>query len=149
VEVTGGEPLIQAQTPDLVRQLLDSGFTVLLETNGSQDISGVDPRCIKIVDFKCPSSGETDANDYQNMERMQDHDEVKCVIGNREDYNFAREILLRLHHEICRRNTVLFSPIYGRLDAAELAQWILEDCLHVRLNIQQHKYIWSPHLKGV
>jgi 7-carboxy-7-deazaguanine synthase len=149
VEVTGGEPLTQADTPDLIKRLLDLGYKVLLETNGSLDISTVDLRCIKIVDFKCPSSGESESNDLRNITRLQDHDEVKCVIGCREDYDFAKEIVRLIRQDLSRTNTVHFSAIFNRLAPRELAEWILSDRLNVRLNLQLHKYIWSPDQRGV
>lgn len=149
IEVTGGEPLIQQGTPDLVEHLLDLGYTVLLETNGSQDISRADPRCIKIVDFKCPSSGQAEANDLGNIERLQDHDEVKCVIANRRDFEFARGIYERVRADRQRRSAVLFSPVFGELAPSTLAEWILGESLKVRLNLQLHKYIWDPRRRGV
>lgn len=149
VEITGGEPLLQAETPELVENLLDQGYTVLMETNGSMDIGRVARRCVKVVDFKCPSSGEADNNDYSNIERLQNHDEVKCVIGTREDYEFAREIFYRVRENGKRKNDVLFSPIFGKLAPKTLAKWILGDRLNVRFNLQLHKYIWEPDQRGV
>lgn len=151
VEVTGGEPLFQKETPQLVKRLLDFGYTVLLETNGSLDISIVDPRCIKIVDLKCPSSTESDSNQLENLSRLQDHDEVKCVIADRKDYGFACRIveMIRGQHGGAGRNTINFSPVFGRLEPKELVEWILADRLPVRLNLQLHKYIWSPDERGV
>lgn len=149
VEITGGEPLIQDETPALVASLFDDGNIVLLETNGSIDINRVQPRCIRIVDFKCPSSGEADSNDYANIDRLQDHDEVKCVIGNRCDYEFARTLLQRVRDYGKGGNTVLFSPVFGKLAPRVLAKWILDDRLPVRFNLPLHKYIWSPEQRGV
>lgn len=151
VEVTGGEPLIQENTPKLVKRLLDCGYTVLMETNGSLNISSVDPRCVKIVDFKCPSSGELDSNDLENISRLHEHDEVKCVLADRNDYLFACEIvkMIRCLHGKSRGCTINFSPVCGSLDPRELAEWILADRLPVRLNLQIHKYIWSPEQRGV
>lgn len=149
IEVTGGEPLIQQETPALVEQLLDLGYTVLMETNGSRDISCVDPRCIKIVDFKCPSSGEAEANDFDNIERLQDHDEVKCVIADRRDFEYARDVYRRVREDRRRRSTVLFAPVFDELAPGTLAGWILEDRLKVRLSLQLHKYIWDPRRRGV
>lgn len=148
-EITGGEPLIQADTPDLVKALLDSGWAVLLETNGSKDISQVDRRCIKIVDFKCPSSGEAGSNDFANIDRLQDHDEVKCVIGSREDYEYACNVFYSVRQNPERRSTVLFSPVFDWLAPETLAEWVLADQLKVRLNLQLHKYIWDPNRRGV
>lgn len=149
VVVTGGEPLIQVETPDLVSGLLDFGRTVLLETNGSLDISCVDPRCVRIVDFKCPSSGEADRNDFRNIDRLSPQDEVKFVIGDRSDYDFAKEISLWVSDRCGPENETLFSPIFGILDPQVLVRWMMADGLDVRLNLQLHKYIWGPDRRGV
>ncbi len=149
VEVTGGEPLIQEYTPRLVERLLGRGHEVLLETNGSRDISLVSSRCVKIVDFKCPSSGESLSNDLENIGRLQAHDEVKFVIANRKDYEFAVELTKRIRAETGGRVTVLFSAVFGALALDRLVQWILEAGLPVRLNVQLHKVIWEPHRRGV
>jgi 7-carboxy-7-deazaguanine synthase len=151
VEITGGEPLFQSSTPQLVERLLDLGYTVLMETNGSLDIGRIDPRCIKIVDFKCPSSGESDSNDLKNISRLHRHDEVKCVIADRDDYVFARGIaeMIRLRHGESQGRTINFSPVFGVLDPRDLSEWILADRLQVRLNLQLHKFIWSPDQRGV
>lgn len=149
VEITGGEPLLQDETPDLAGALLDRGWKVLMETNGSRDITVVDERCVKIVDFKCPSSGEADSNDYQNIDRLRGHDEVKCVIGSRQDYEFARSIFYAVRHDPKRQGSVLFSPVFGKLAPRRLAEWILADRLKVRFNLQLHKYIWEPTRRGV
>lgn len=149
VEITGGEPLLQAETPGLIAELLDLGHTVLLETNGSMDISAVDRRCVKIVDFKCPSSGESDANDMGNLGRLGPPDEIKCVIGTREDYEFAREIERLIAERAGTCATVCFSPVFGKLEPKELAEWILADRLRVRLGMQLHKIIWEPDRRGV
>lgn len=149
VQVTGGEPLLQQESPALIEQLLDHGYGVLLETNGSRSIAGIDRRCIKIVDVKCPSSGEAASNDLDNMARLESHDEIKCVLADREDYLFARAIYQRFFQSSQRRNVVHFSPVFGQLEARDLAQWILEDRLGVRLNLQLHKFIWSSDQRGV
>ena len=146
VEVTGGEPLIQKDTPLLVHRLLEEGFEVLLETNGSQDISQLDGRCVRIVDIKCPSSGEERKNDLGNLTRLADKDEIKFVIGNREDYEYAKKIL---DINIFRNNWIHFSPVFGKMDPKVLAEWILEDHLAVRLHMQLHKLIWGNELRGV
>jgi 7-carboxy-7-deazaguanine synthase len=146
VEVTGGEPLIQKDTPLLVHRLLEEGFEVLLETNGSQDISQLDGRCVKIVDIKCPSSGEERKNDLGNLTRITDKDEIKFVIGNREDYEYAKKIL---DISIFRNNWVHFSPVFGKMAPKILAEWILEDHLAVRLHMQLHKIIWGGQLTGI
>lgn len=149
VEVTGGEPLIQKETPDLIRQLLDKGYKVLLETNGSIDISLVDKQCIRILDIKCPSSGEKDSIDLNNLKRLVDGDELKFVIADRSDYDYAKGIL-DLADSICPKSVAVhFSPCFGKMDIKKLSHWILEDFLDVRLNLQLHKFIWDPHKKGV
>jgi 7-carboxy-7-deazaguanine synthase len=158
VEVTGGEPLIQDETPHLVSGLLRRGHTVLVETNGTRDISLLDGDCIKIVDFKCPSSGEAGHNDLENIQRLGENDEVKLVIGTREDYEFARDLadLVRggsgshgSYGSHVHRRTVHFSPVLGVLEPRALAEWLLSDRLDVRLNLQLHKYIWDPQQRGV
>jgi len=146
VEVTGGEPLIQAETPSLIRRLLDEDYTVLLETNGSIDIGVVDPRCIRIMDIKCPSSGMAGQNDLRNLQKLGVQDELKFVIGSREDYEFARDLLSTLP---AARYKINFSPVFGSLALRSLAEWILEDRLPVRLNLQLHKIIWGPETRGV
>ena len=149
VEVTGGEPLIQEETPMLVHRLLQEGYEVLMETNGTQDISQVDESCVRIVDIKCPSSGQHTHNDLRNLDRLTNHDEVKFVISHREDYNYARQILDLTDPKLFRRNPVHFSPIFGRLEPRTLAEWLLEDHLDVRLHLQLHKIIWAPDQRGV
>jgi len=149
VEITGGEPLIQKETPELIKKLLDQEFTVLLETNGSQDIGVIDERCVRILDIKCPSSGESENNDLENLGKITPHDEIKFVILNREDYEYAKFVL---SSSILTQNNLkspLFSPVFGKMDTETLAQWILEDHLDVRLQIQLHKLIWGPEIKGV
>jgi 7-carboxy-7-deazaguanine synthase len=149
VEVTGGEPLIQKQTPFLVKILVEKGYTVLVETNGSQDISQIDERCIRILDIKCPSSGEEENNDLENLRRLTDKDEIKFVIGGREDYEFAKNILEYQGRSPFIRNLVHFSPLFEKIEPRLLAEWILEDCLDVRLHVQLHKIIWDPAQRGV
>ena len=149
VEVTGGEPLIQKQTPFLVKSLVEKGYTVLVETNGSQDISQIDERCIRIMDIKCPSSGEEENNDLENLRRLTDKDEIKFVIGGREDYEFAKNILEFQGRSPFIRNLVHFSPLFEKIEPRLLAEWILEDCLDVRLHVQLHKIIWDPAQRGV
>lgn len=149
VEVTGGEPLIQEETPSLISELLQKGYSVLLETNGSLDIGRVDPRCVRIVDIKCPSSGQTQKNDLDNLKRLTEKDEVKFVIGNREDYDFAKGMLGLIPPAACTRRQVHFSPVFGKIELEKLAKWILHDRLEVRLQLQLHKIIWSPEQRGV
>jgi len=149
VEVTGGEPLLQTETPALIYQLLESGYQVLMETNGSRDISAVDNRCIRIMDIKCPSSGEHLRNDPANLSRLTEKDEIKFVIGDREDYEFAKNTLLDSWDLAKRSNPVHFSPIHGIFNPKRLAEWILKDRLDVRLHLQMHKVIWDPNKRGV
>ena len=149
VEVTGGEPLVQSETPEFIACLLDAGHEVLLETNGSLDVSCIDPRCVKILDIKCPSSGVSSSNDFENLNRLQRHDEVKLVLADREDYRFAVEVLHRVRKDLGLENTILFSPAYGMLEPRTLARWILEEGLDVRLNVQLQKYIWGSEERGV
>ncbi|HJX35170.1 MAG TPA: radical SAM protein, partial [Desulfatiglandales bacterium] len=148
VEVTGGEPLLQEETPYLTSQLLGTGYKVLIETNGSQDISRVDSRCVRIVDIKCPSSGEKDKNDLANLNRLRDEDELKFVIGGWEDYEYAKDILNLIGHGSSSKIAVHLSPSFGRMKPEELAGWILNDRLNVRLHLQLHKYIWPPGQRG-
>jgi 7-carboxy-7-deazaguanine synthase len=149
VEITGGEPLLQEQTPELIATLLDQAFTVLLETNGSRDIGVVDERCIRIMDIKCPSSGESKKNHLKNLKKMTPHDEIKFVIGSREDYEYAKFILSTCLPHRNHLKPPLLSPVFGKIDTQMLAQWILQDRLDVRLQIQLHKLIWGPEQRGV
>lgn len=149
VEVTGGEPLLQEQTPALIRNLLDQDFTVLLETNGSLDIGAVDARCIRIMDVKCPSSGESERNLLENLKILTPSDELKFVIGSMQDYEYAKFILSTFLPERSRLNPPLLSPVFGKIDTPTLAQWILHDRLDVRLQLQLHKLIWDPERRGV
>jgi 7-carboxy-7-deazaguanine synthase len=149
VEITGGEPLLQKDTPKLVQRLLEYKYTVLIETNGSLDINRVDHRCVRIMDIKCPSSGEHHRNDFANLRRLTATDEVKLVIGGREDYEFAKQILLQLRSLRRSKIPVHFSPVFGKQNYQKLAQWILEDHLNVRLHLQLQKIIWGADAKGV
>ncbi|MEI8233373.1 MAG: radical SAM protein [Verrucomicrobiota bacterium] len=148
VEVTGGEPLLQPAALPLMAALCDAGRTVLLETSGAHDISRVDPRVHRIMDLKTPGSGEAGRNLWANLPHLTPRDEVKFVIGSREDYAWAREKALRF--DLPRRvKAVLFSPVFGRIEPAEIAGWILEDKLGVRFQLQLHKALWDPHRRGV
>lgn len=147
VLVTGGEPLVQEAAIGLLVRLCELGGEVLLETNGSLDIAPVDPRVVRIVDFKCPSSGYHDANRWENVERLTPRDEVKFVLADRADFDYACERVAR--HGLCERCAVLFSPVHGRLPAATLAAWILEAGLDVRLGLQLHKMLWPHQDRGV
>ncbi len=148
IEITGGEPLVQKETPDLIYCLLEKGYEVLMETNGSFDISIVDKRCIKIIDIKCPASGESNKNDLNNLKKLNPRDQVKFVIANREDYEFAGKIIKLISPEF-PVNHILFSPVSGKMEYAKLAKWILEDNLNIRLHLQLHKIIWPEIQKGV
>jgi 7-carboxy-7-deazaguanine synthase len=149
VEVTGGEPLLQDDTPMLVEKLLDDSYEVLLETNGTMDISSLDSRCIKIMDVKCPSSGMHQKNDLENLNRLTSRDELKFVLGNKEDYQYAKKIVDALQTNLFSVNAIHFSPVFGCLEPETLAEWILKDHLDVRLQLQIQKYIWGPETRGV
>jgi 7-carboxy-7-deazaguanine synthase len=148
VEITGGEPLLQKNVLPLMRDLADGGYTVLLETSGAHDISQVDARVHRIMDLKTPGSGEVERNLWSNIERLTERDEVKCVIGSREDYEWSREKVERFNL-VQRCRAVLFSPIFGRIEPREIVEWILADQLGVRFQLQMHKFIWAPTLRGV
>jgi 7-carboxy-7-deazaguanine synthase len=147
VEITGGEPLMQPAVLPLMTQLCDLGKTVLLETNGSQDIAPVDKRVVKIVDLKCPSSGETDKNRFANIRHLGKKDEVKFVIADRADYDWAKQ--MTTGHRLTKRCAVLFSPVWEKMPLRTLADWIIADRLHVRLQTQWHKHIWGANVRGV
>jgi 7-carboxy-7-deazaguanine synthase len=148
VEITGGEPLLQKNVLPLMTMLADAGQTVLLETSGAHDISAVDPRVHRIMDLKTPGSGESARNLYPNLGHLTQRDEVKFVIGSREDYEWSREQVGR--YELAKRcRAVLFSPIFGRIDPREIVEWILADRLSVRFQLQMHKFIWTPTARGV
>jgi 7-carboxy-7-deazaguanine synthase len=149
IEITGGEPLLQKETPELIRRLLDIGCKVLLETNGSLDIRAIDERCIRIMDVKCPSSGMHEKNDLENLKRIGNRDELKFVIADRTDYEYAKDILELVGSSYSTSPAVHFSPSFGRIILKDLAAWILEDALDVRLHVQLHKFIWGPSDRGV
>ncbi|MGI9114907.1 MAG: radical SAM protein [Chthoniobacterales bacterium] len=148
VEITGGEPLLQKNVLPLMSALADSSKTVLLETSGAHDISSVDPRVHRIMDLKTPSSGESHRNLWANIAHLTMRDEVKFVIGSREDYEWSRDSL-REHNLSARCRAILFSPIFGRIEPREIAEWILADKLPVRFQLQLHKFIWPPEARGV
>lgn len=155
VEITGGEPLLQPETPALAEKLLAAGYTVMIETSGERFVGVLPREVIKIVDVKCPDSGESGTFDLANLEAVDQKDEIKFVIASRRDYDFARDFMAR-HGLAARVHQVLFSPVFadpaGRwtgLNARELAEWILADGLPVRLGLQLHKFIWDPAMKGV
>jgi 7-carboxy-7-deazaguanine synthase len=148
VEITGGEPLLQRDVYPLMARLLESGRTVMLETGGHVSISEVPAQVIRIVDVKCPGSGEAGKNHWPNLDLLTPRDEVKFVIKDRADYEFARDVVVR-HHLVDRAAAVLFSPVHGVLPGKDLAAWILQDKLPVRLQLQAHKYIWGADVRGV
>jgi 7-carboxy-7-deazaguanine synthase len=148
VEITGGEPLLQKNVLPLMSTLCDAGYTVLLETSGAHDISRVDPRVHRIMDLKTPGSGEEDKNVWSNVDYLTARDEVKFVMGSREDYEWSRDKVQR-YDLSSRSRAVLFSPIFGRIDPREIVEWILADKLNVRFQLQMHKFIWSPTQRGV
>jgi 7-carboxy-7-deazaguanine synthase len=148
VEVTGGEPLLQPDVYPLMDRLLETGHAVLLETGGHISLDRVPPQVVKIIDVKCPGSGESGRNHWPNLDRLQPHDEVKFVITDRADYEYARDVVAR-HGLIDRCRAVLFSPVHNVLPAKDLAEWILADRIAVRLQLQAHKYIWGADVRGV
>ncbi len=141
VTVTGGEPLAQPSCLELLRRLADAGYAVSLETSGALDVTGVDPRVDRVMDLKTPGSGEVGRNRYENLERLNENDQVKFVVCDRADYEWAKERLQE--HALADRCEVLFSPCQGRQDAAELAEWILSDRLPVRFQVQLHRILWG------
>jgi 7-carboxy-7-deazaguanine synthase len=148
VELTGGEPLLQPGVYPLMEALLARGHVVMLETSGAIDVRLVPPAVHKIVDLKTPSSGESDRNDLKVLESMNGNDELKFVIGSREDYDWAVG-MLRTHRLHARPYGVLFSTVFETLEPRQLAEWIIEDKLPVRFQLQQHKYLWEPNARGV
>jgi 7-carboxy-7-deazaguanine synthase len=148
VEVTGGEPLLQKNVLPLMSALCDAEKIVLIETSGAHDISKIDPRVHRIMDLKTPGSGECARNLMENIPHLGKRDEVKFVIGSREDYEWSRG-MVREHNLAERVNCVLFSPIFGRIDPKQIVEWMLEDKLPVRFQLQMHKFIWEPRARGV
>jgi len=151
VEITGGEPLIQPNARPLMRRLCEEFETVLLETSGAESIAGVDPRVARIVDIKCPSSGESEQNDWHNIDLLTPNDELKFVVGDRADYDWAREIIRK--YAMLERCPITISPVAARpgvagQDPTQLAEWILEDRLNVRLGLQLHKILWPDATRG-
>jgi 7-carboxy-7-deazaguanine synthase len=147
VEITGGEPLLQDEVYPLMQRLLDGGHTVMLETGGHRPIDRVPDDVIKVVDVKCPASGEADRNHWPNLDALAPHDEVKFVIADRADYEFARDVV---NGKLSgRRSPILFSPVHGTLDPKALSEWVLADRLPVQVQLQLHKFIWHPSTRGV
>lgn len=160
VEITGGEPMLQREAVPLMQRLLDDSYKVLLETSGERPLERVPAEVIKIVDVKCPNSGEGDTFCMENLETLSTHDEIKFVLSSRADYDFARDFIER-HNLAERVNAVLFSPAFRKdatgardsshclLDPQELAEWMIADNVPARLGLQLHKFIWDPAMKGV
>lgn len=147
VELTGGEPLLQRDIGDLATALIATGYTVLCETSGSVPVDRVPESVVKIVDFKCPGSGEVESNDWTNLDRLSpERDELKFVICDRSDYEWARK---QFRERALDRFTVHFSPEFEKMNRRELASWILSDGLPVRLQLQLHKFIWDPSTRGI
>ena len=147
VEITGGEPLAQSDAVPLITTLCEQGYDVLIETSGAIDTAAVDTRAHVILDVKCPGSGMSDRMHWPNLDRLGMKDEAKFVLADRADYEWARQVLER--HELATRCTVLMSPVFGSLDPRQLAEWVLADRLPVRLQLQLHKLIWAPDMRGV
>jgi 7-carboxy-7-deazaguanine synthase len=147
VEITGGEPLLQLEVYPLMSRLADAGKTVLLETSGAIDTCAVDPRVGVILDLKTPGSGEVEANVWSNLERLRPTDELKFVLCNRVDFDWAASVVRE--RRLTERCPVLFSAAFGQVNPTELAAWILESHLPVRLQLQQHKILWDPSARGV
>ena len=149
VEVTGGEPLAQREALDLIKRLCDKDYEVLIETGGYVSTKDVDARAKIILDVKCPASGEAERNHWPNLTRLRrDKDEVKFVVASREDWEFAMKIIAE--YDLQRRaKAILISPAWGLIDLQELAKWIVESGLNVRMQLQLHKYIWGPDVHGV
>ena len=148
VEITGGEPLVQMDNcHELMKKLYDDGFEVMIETGGSLTIKDIDPRVKIIMDIKCPSSGMLQKNLYENIKYLKPIDEVKFVIGDREDYEWSKEQIKK--YSLIEKCEILFSVVFGKLEPVTLVNWIIEDKLNIRFQLQLHKYIWHPEMKGV
>jgi len=148
IEVTGGEPLLQRNVHPLMAAFCDAGKTVLIETSGAHDISPIDPRVHRIMDLKTPSSGECARNLFSNIEHLNQGDEVKFVLGSREDYEWTRARILEFKLST-RVGAVLLSPIFGKIEPRDIVGWMLEDKLPARFQLQMHKFIWEPRARGV
>jgi 7-carboxy-7-deazaguanine synthase len=148
VEVTGGEPLLQEDVYPLMQALLDRGLTVLLETGGHLSVERVPPGVVRIIDVKCPASGEAHRNHWANLEALRPTDEIKFVILDRADFDFAAQVVSDRGLS-GRCASILFSPVHGVLEPAQLAAWVLAERLPVRVQLQVHKYIWHPDMRGV
>ncbi len=149
VEITGGEPLVQQQTPELIRRLMEKGFTVLVETNGSMPIAGLPEGCIRIIDIKCPGSNESQSFLWDLLDDLAMNDEIKFVIGSRTDYDYACDIIRHRLPDAVRGDKIHLSPVFGKVDPRQLAEWLMSDRLNARLSLQLHKLIWDPDQRGV
>lgn len=147
VELTGGEPLLQKESFALVDKLIDAGFKVLVETSGSISLKMLNPEAIKIMDVKCPGSKMTEKNRWENIDYLTPKDEVKFVLADRADYDWAVDVMRK--YKLDRKATVLFSTVFGALESVRVVEWILQDKLPVRFQLQMHKFIWHPETKGV
>ncbi len=147
VEITGGEPLMQSETPELAQTLLALGYQVLLETGGSLDISVVPKEVVRIVDMKCPGSGMSEKNLYKNLDYMTKNDEVKFVVKNREDFDWSVKLIQQ--YQLETRTKILISPVFGVVNLEELAQWLLDAKVNARMQVQLHKIIWGAEKTGV
>jgi 7-carboxy-7-deazaguanine synthase len=149
VEITGGEPMLQKDVGELARRLCDAGRTVLIETGGHHDVSEavLDARVVRVLDVKCPGSGESHRNRWENLEQLRAVDEVKFVLADRADYEWAREVIRR--HDLERRVNVLLSVAHGLVEPRDVVEWMLEDGLQARFQLQAHKVIWEPAARGV
>jgi 7-carboxy-7-deazaguanine synthase len=146
VLITGGEPLLQEETPLLVQNLIDLRFKVLIETNGTQNINLIKSSAIRVVDIKTPGSGESDKTDWMNIKWLDERDQVKFVLTSRSDYDWSKQVIL--NYGLIDRVSVLFSPVFGILNPPDLARWILDDRLHVRLQLSLHKILWPDETSG-
>lgn len=147
VEITGGEPLVQEESLNLMKKLCDKGFDVMLETAGNMPICNIDDRVNIIMDLKCPSSGMMKKNLYENVNYLKKTDELKFVIGDREDYDWMNEMINK--YDLYNKCKILVSVVFGKLEPLDLVNWVLEDKLDVRFQLQMHKFIWHPETKGV
>ena len=147
IEITGGEPLFQTESVELMKRLCDEGFDVMLETGGSLTVKEVDKRVMIILDLKCPSSKMMKKNLYENLDYIKTSDEIKFVIGSREDYEWAKETIGK--YNLTGKCGILLSTVFGALDPAKMVGWMLEDKLRARFQLQMHKFIWEPDTKGV